>query len=1172
MSGVGTKRGRGEGVGDINEEDGTQLALSGSPRDRLPSTALDAAGAEPKSKKTKSDFSSLIHKDAKPGSLLRIKLKNIRNHSNLEVKFNHATNFITGLNGSGKSSILYGIKLALGWTPSKSDISIISSTSNGQASVELDIVNRGKSCWKGPDPKSAAPSIIRVIRKMTRPMGDDSSRGTFTSKFEIWKVDEDGVAHALFKDSKPAKDALEEIRLALNIHHENPIHIMDQETSKKFMMSKGEDMFKFFMEATSLQADFDEIANTVAKLRLTSQHLEQAKIDVDKRKRENDDTKAVYDKVKGIGELIAQIKEAKLLESWAEISEKMKQNDGVEAEIKKINNEILDPKTGLDFKINECDKMKEKCLKEIQEQEKKHADIQGVIDKAQKEIDVLEGQIREASEPVEKRKAQIRRAEEEAAKQEKKAEKLRDQLSDLIESIENRRNMSKTAERAKAMDAATAQLKSSSEESKAAKIRMQEAEESETKLKRKMDDANSEFVIAKQRRDELDETVKASAVFDDSDGLNSFKNSNKPGPKDIYRIRGLIDGCDDWKVKPVGPIGAFVRVKEQAFVRPFESKCHFDVFLVDNGDDLQKLNILCKTAGLMHSLKTCRRSAPRKDSFKEADFHKPHGVKTFADILSFENDWVAFAVYDDFSPNETVLAKDEADGIRKIQERDGRGKVVGMRPGIKRAITEDMREVKVAPGGALKNITIKTPKIDSDRPLIRGPSKEAANDDLKARLDQAEKYIKRQERIVSDTEFSHQTAKKEAEKAKKALKLAETHVQNAKQALETAKKMPEDEEDEDEENDNAQKETYELRIQEAVYAAVTCREKVVALRGEIDEEEKNIDELKKKLGDYALLLNSPEVEAATAIIEENQKKISQCESLQTKFRDKRAALKEKRDAEIEKSNALRELREELIEKARLATGKDSLEMVKRDKDWLENTQLARAHIKGLEKKLEQRKKSHGNVDFEEIRKAYESATTKYLAEKKKYESTTTQHESLKQLKAQKVNGFKALRDECIKDVSLDFTDRMKAKGHMTSIDFKHGGKSGDYEGEENEGTIEIKTIMDAMQRGEVDKDPRKKGRSAGSYSGGEKSFTGNCLLSSIAKAAKPPFRCVDEFDVYQDETKRRQMLMSLVQDAKEKDADGFYTQHILLTPHDISASVAPSDTLIILRLADPVRN
>ena len=187
MSGVGTKRGRGEGGGDINEEDGTQLALSGSPRDRLPSTALDAAGAEPKSKKTKSDFSSLIHKDAKPGSLLRIKLKNIRNHSNLEVKFNHATNFITGLNGSGKSSILYGIKLALGWTPSKSDISIISSTSNGQASVELDIVNRGKSCWKGPDPKSAAPSIIRVIRKMTRPMGDDSSRGTFTSKFEIWK-------------------------------------------------------------------------------------------------------------------------------------------------------------------------------------------------------------------------------------------------------------------------------------------------------------------------------------------------------------------------------------------------------------------------------------------------------------------------------------------------------------------------------------------------------------------------------------------------------------------------------------------------------------------------------------------------------------------------------------------------------------------------------------------------------------------------------------------------------------------------------------------------------------------------------------------------------------------------------------------------------------------------
>jgi len=1169
MSGAGQKRAR---VGNNNEEEDTQIPSPGSPGEGITYSALDEAGAEAKSKKTKTDFSSLIHKDAKPGSLLRIKLKNIRNHGNLEVKFNHATNFITGLNGSGKSSILYGIKLALGWTPSKSDISIISSTSNGQASVELDIVNRGKSCWKGPDPKSAAPSIIRVIRKMTRPMGDDTNRGNFSSKFEVWKVDENGAAHALFKESKPAKDALEEIRLALNIHHENPIHIMDQETSKKFMMSKGEDMFKFFMEATSLQADFDEIANTVSKLRLTSEHLEQAKIDVEKRKRENDDTKAVYDKVKGIGELIAQIKDAKLLESWAEISEKMKQNDGVEAEIKKIDAEILDPKTGLDFKINECDKVKEKHVKEIQEQEKKQAEIQGVIDKAQKEIDVLEGQIREASDPVEKKKSQMKKAEADAVKQEKNSEKHDNDLKNLLEEIENRRNMSKTAERAKAMDAATAQLKSSSEELKAAKTKMLEAEESETKLKRKMDDADTEAANAKQRRDELQETVQASALFDDSDGLNSFKTSKKQGPKDLFRIRSLIDAHKTWKVKPVGPIGAFVRVKDQAFVRPFESKCHFDVFLVDNGDDLKTLNEICKNAGLMNSLKTCRRSAPAKNNFDVSLFKRPDGLKTFADILSFENDWVAFAVYDDFTPNETVLAKDEADGISKIQSRDSRGKVVGMRAGVKRAITEDMREIKVSPGGALKNITIKTPKIDSDRPLIRGPSKEAANNDLKVRLSQAEKFIERQERIVVDTKFSFQTAKKEADKASKALKLAESHVQKAKQALEVAKKMPEDEEDEAEEDDNAMRETFELKIQEANFAAVACRERAAILREKIFEEEKSVDELKKKLGDYSSILNSPEIEASTAIIEENQKKISTLEALQNRFRDKRAALKEKRDEEIEKANALRALREELIEKARLATGKDNLEMVKKDKDWLENTHLARAHIKGLEKKLEQRRKSHGTLNFEEIRKAYENATTKYLAEKKKFESTKAQNDNLKQLKAQKVNGFKALRDECIKDVSLDFTDRMKAKGHMTSIDFKHGGKSGDYEGEENEGIIEIKTIMDAMQRGEVDKDPRKKGRSAGSYSGGEKSFTGNCLLSSIAKAAKPPFRCVDEFDVYQDETKRRQMLMSLVQDAKEKDADGYYTQHILLTPHDISASVAPSETLVILRLADPVRN
>jgi chromosome segregation ATPase len=280
-----------------------------------------------------------------------------------------------------------------------------------------------------------------------------------------------------------------------------------------------------------------------------------------------------------------------------------------------------------------------------------------------------------------------------------------------------------------------------------------------------------------------------------------------------------------------------------------------------------------------------------------------------------------------------------------------------MRTGVKRAITEDMREVKVTPGGAIKNITIKSPKIDSDRPLIRGPSKEAANEDLKARLISAENHIENIERTLNETKFGYQTAKKEADKARKALRDVEKRVQDAKNALEVAKNMPEDEEDEDEENDNGERELLELKIQESNTAAAANREKIVVLKDKCDQEEINVNKLKKKLEDHASVINSPEIEASAAIIDLNQKKISQLDALQTKYIDKRAGLIEKRDAEIEKVKALRELREELIENARKATGKDSLESVKKDKDWLENTQMARAHIKGLEKKLEQRRKS-----------------------------------------------------------------------------------------------------------------------------------------------------------------------------------------------------------------------
>ena len=128
---------------------------------------------------------------------------------------------------------------------------------------------------------------------------------------------------------------------------------------------------------------------------------------------------------------------------------------------------------------------------------------------------------------------------------------------------------------------------------------------------------------------------------------------------------------------------------------------------------------------------------------------------------------------------------------------------------------------------------------------------------------------------------------------------------------------------------------------------------------------------------------------------------------------------------------------------------------------------------------------------------------------------------------------------------------------------------------EDEGEIRLKCKMDGYARGADLSSVAKDGQSQASFSGGEKSYTGNALLSSIAKVAAAPFRIVDEFDVFQDEITRAKTLRALIADAQvllpgaAQDGGGMLAQYILLTPHDISSVVVPSEHIKVHRLADP---
>jgi chromosome segregation ATPase len=262
-------------------------------------------------------------------------------------------------------------------------------------------------------------------------------------------------------------------------------------------------------------------------------------------------------------------------------------------------------------------------------------------------------------------------------------------------------------------------------------------------------------------------------------------------------------------------------------------------------------------------------------------------------------------------------------------------------------------------------------------------------------------------------------------------------------------------------------------------------------------------------------------------------------------------------------------------KAKEATGQDGPDKLA---VWASSERDAQAHISGLRKKLESAKKRHGNVDFDEIKDAYLRAETEAASARKSAEDVAGLLDKLRRAKATSIKQFKSMRDDAARVAKEDFIQRMRDKGHAAQIDFEHGGPKGHKDlrdlGEE-EGEIRLKCKMDGYARGADIASVAKDGLSQASFSGGEKSYTGNALLSSIAKVAAAPFRIVDEFDVFQDETTRKKTLQALIDDAQvllpgsAQDGGGTLAQYILLTPHDISSVVVPGEHIKVHRLADP---
>lgn len=168
------------------------------------------------------------------GIILKVDMEDFMIHRKFTVKFGRQVNFLTGLNGSGKSACVAAIQLCLGATARRSGRAstvsgMIRQGSSGPAIVRVTLLNECDDAYK---PESYGNRII-IERKIFM---------SGVTKYSLRSAD--GVE---ISDKRPE---LENILRCFNIFVDNPCCLLTQEESKKFITGHESDKYQFFLKVS----------------------------------------------------------------------------------------------------------------------------------------------------------------------------------------------------------------------------------------------------------------------------------------------------------------------------------------------------------------------------------------------------------------------------------------------------------------------------------------------------------------------------------------------------------------------------------------------------------------------------------------------------------------------------------------------------------------------------------------------------------------------------------------------------------------------------------------------------------------------------------------------------------------------------------------------------------
>eukprot|EP00038_Savillea_parva_P009153 m.181568 g.181568 ORF g.181568 m.181568 type:complete len:1198 (-) comp15310_c0_seq1:229-3822(-) len=1036
------------------------------------------------------------------GAVKNLELRNFMNHHHFMVDFGRNVNFIVGVNGSGKSAILTGLTLVLGGQVRSTGRRDFIRDGQDEGELVVTITNEGQDAYK-PEEYGKTIKITRTLKKS----------GTNT-----WKTSNGQTG----KTIKTKASEVQMIAEHFNFQVDNPIAVLNQDMTKKFMQSSTKrEKYEFFEKGTSIdliKSNYQATGNNTFQIgkgiRDQEKGLEMLWKDAEEAEKD-------YERAKKLENMESEIKKFEEYHSWTFIFE--------------LEDKLKATQKQLDIATKDRQKLLDKAEldgEKVDGQKKVAADLQSKSRELENRVKELSKQMHELK-AVRKKRMRIetkrKQIQESLSDFKQKQVELNNEIENIKANAESE-GEKKMKEQQRLLDKLEGQLTKFEADYKTATDGYYQSREAVEQYKDQLDALASKVQAAKKQTKTALENLKV-VQSGSKDRLAAYG-------KEMMALHKAIQKESSWKGHaPIGPIGLHIEPVDASWSPAIEFCVGASLrsFIVDNNDDRKKLQgiirrVYSQSFGPSVIEKKAEKSRYVLNDRVDTTRLNPKDALLCEDAIRVDNDQVYNVLVDRSRIHQAVLFKNERK-CKDFTDSNPRNLYQGF------AYEGPGKKGRFIPSGN-PNTKSRFYTDKSNHNSVIGMDMTAMIEVRKAEYDRrvdTERNLVAQEGELRQRFAAEERSLKKFSKERESVDKKRDKVENELNVLRAT-----DVGGVDDVSDHV------LKIQEELTQAIEETEQIQKEHETLEQ-----DELQARKAEEPLRIKAEEsikeLDACNAEQDELQNKLTQAKENENKYlRRQQRNLKDAQKIKVDmdtyladvnvQTTALQQQRQAAMDLGMAEP--DRADVPKKSVEWFQ-TKIAKM------KKVLATKRGEGEA-LEKVQQRYHNLREAYQQASHELNQDKLLHQELKKTLASRKKHLRAFQLYVGLKARFNFKSMVKSRSFEGKLHIDH---------EKREIDILVDTSGKATSSGDHKSDDREYQSVAG-LSGGEKSFSNACFVTSMWEAMDCPLRCMDEYDVYMDAMNRTVTTKMLIEIAKQHP----HRQFVFLSPLGMKALKSMNET------------